>query len=98
MGENFDNWKDSVDWLKTGSDGFSHRQVATKNMLRRNGSIVLLTNNGNRFGDIGIFNMFPITISSIQFDMQDAEPTALTFSMTLSYESYKINFNVNAEI
>ena len=98
VGENFDNWKDSVDWLKTGSDGFSYRTEPNKKMLRRSGSIVLLTNNGNRFGDIGIYNMFPITIGSISFDMQNAEPTPLTFSMTLSYESYKVNFDANAEI
>jgi len=98
VGENFDNWKDSVDWLKTGSDGFSYRASATERMTRQNGSIVLLTNNGNRFGHIGIYNMFPITIGSIQFDMQDAEPTPLTFSMTLNYESYKVTFDTNAEI
>ena len=67
-------------------------------MTRKDGSIVLLTNNGNRFGDIGIYNMFPTNISSISFDMQSAEPTPLTFDITLNYESYKINFDANAEI
>lgn len=98
VSEKFDNWKDSVDWLKTGSDGFSYRTEANKSMLRRSGSIVLLTNNGNRFADIGIINMFPTTIGSIAFDMQVAEPTPLTFDMTLQYESYKVNFDANAEI
>ena len=42
--------------------------------------------------------MFPTNISSVQFDMQSAEPVPLTFDMTLQYESYKINFDANAEI
>ncbi len=100
VSENFDNWKSSVDWLKTASTG-TGTSFPTANegkMVRKSGSIVLLTNNGNRFGDIGIFNMFPTTIGSISFDMQAAEPTPLTFSMTLSFESYSINFDANAEI
>jgi len=98
VSENFDNWKSTVDWLQTGSDGYSYRESDTKRMTRKDGSIVLLTNNGNRFGDIGIYNMFPTNISSISFDMQSAEPTPLTFDITLNYESYKINFDANAEI
>jgi len=98
ISEKFDNWKASVDWLKTGSDGFTYRTEANKSMLRKSGSIVLLTNNSNRFADIGFINMFPISISSVQFDMQSAEPVPLTFDMTLQYESYKINFDANAEI
>ena len=98
VNENFDNWKDSVDWLKTASTGFTFPTTNEGKMVRKSGSIVLLTNNGNRFGDIGIINMFPINISSIDFDMQNAEPTPLTFTMTLQFESYKINFDANAEI
>lgn len=98
INENFDNWKASVDWLKTGSDGYSYRESDTKRMTRKDGSIVLLTNNGNRFGDIRIFNMFPTNIGAVSFDMQDAEATPLTFSITFSYESYSVNFDDNAEI
>lgn len=98
VNENFDNWKSSIEWLKTASTGFTFSTTNEGKMVRRSGSIVLLTNNGNRFGDIGIINMFPINISSVDFDMQNAEPTPLTFTMTLQFESYKVNFNPNAEI
>ena len=98
VSENFDNWKDSVDWLQTASTGFTFPTTNEGKAVRRSGSIVLLTNNSNRFGDIGIINMFPTNISSIDFDMQNAEPTPLTFTMTLQFESYKVNFDDNAEI
>tara|TARA_B100000749_G_C18185501_1_gene365648 strand:- start:119 stop:625 length:507 start_codon:yes stop_codon:yes gene_type:complete len=98
VSENFDNWKASVDWLQTASTGFTFPATNEGKTVRRSGSIVLLTNNGNRFGDIGIINMFPTNISSIDFDMQNSEPVPLTFSMTLQFESYKVNFDTNAEI
>ena len=98
VSENFDNWKDSVDWLQTASTGFTFPTTNEGKAVRRSGSIVLLTNNSNRFGDIGIINMYPTNISSIDFDMQNAEPTPLTFTMTLQFESYKVNFDDNAEI
>ena len=98
ISENFDNWKASVDWLKTATDGFTFSDETSGRMTKKAGSIVLLTNNGNRFGDISISNMFPTNISSIEFDMQSSEPTPLTFTMTLQFESYKVNFDANAEI
>ena len=98
ISENFDNWKAAVDWLKTASDGFTFSTATTGRMTKKAGSIVLLTNNGNKFGDIIITNMFPISIGSVDFDIQATEPTPLTFDMTLQYESYKINFDANAEI
>ena len=76
----------------------SHSTATTGRMTKKAGSIVLLTNNGNKFGDIIITNMFPISIGSVDFDIQATEPTPLTFDMTLQYESYKINFDANAEI
>ena len=98
ISENFDNWKASVDWLKTATDGFTFSTATSGRMTKKAGSIVLLTNNGNRFGDISISNIFPINIGSIDFDIQNAEPTPLTFTMTLQFESYKVNFDANAEI
>ena len=98
ISENFDNWKASVDWLKTATDGFTFSSATSGRMTKKAGSIVLLTNNGNRFGDISISNMFPINIGSIDFDIQATEPVPLTFSMTLQFESYKVNFDTNAEI
>ena len=98
ISENFDNWKAAVDWLKTATDGFTFSTATTGRMTKKAGSIVLLTNNGNKFGDIIITNMFPINIGSVSFDIQSTEPTPLTFDMTLQYESYKIDFDANAEI
>ena len=98
ISENFDNWKASVDWLKTATDGVTFSTATSGRMTKKAGSIVLLTNNGNKFGDIIINNMFPTTIGSVSFDIQSVEPTPLTFDMTLQYESYKINFDANAEI
>ena len=98
IGENFDNWKASVDWLKTATDGVTFSTATSGRMTKKAGSIVLLTNNGNKFGDIIINNMFPTTIGSVSFDIQSVEPTPLTFDMTLQYESYKIDFDANAEI
>ena len=98
ISENFDNWKASVDWLKTATDGVTFSTATSGRMTKKAGSIVLLTNNGNKFGDIIITNMFPINIGSVQFDMQATEPSPLTFDMTLQYESYKIDFDDNAEI
>ena len=98
ISENFDNWKASVDWLKTATDGVTFSTATSGRMTKKAGSIVLLTNNGNKFGDIIINNMFPTTIGSVSFDIQSVEPTPLTFDMTLQYESYKIDFDANAEI
>ena len=98
ISENFDNWKASVDWLKTATDGFTFSSATSGRMTKKAGSIVLLTNNGNRFGDISISNMFPINIGSIDFDIQATEPVPLTFTMTLQIESYKVNFDDNADI
>ena len=98
ISENFDNWKASVDWLKTATDGFTFSSATSGRMTKKAGSIVLLTNNGNRFGDISISNMFPINIGSIDFDIQATEPVPLTFTMTLQFESYKVNFDDNADI
>ena len=98
ISENFDNWKASVDWLKTATDGVTFSTATSGRMTKKAGSIVLLTNNGNKFGDIIINNMFPINIGSVSFDIQSTEPTPLTFDMTLQYESYKIDFDANAEI
>ena len=98
ISENFDNWKASVDWLKTATDGFTFSSATTGRMTKKAGSIVLLTNNGNRFGDISISNMFPINIGSIDFDIQATEPVPLTFTMTLQFESYKVYFDDNADI
>ena len=98
ISENFDNWKASVDWLKTATDGVTFSTATSGRMTKKAGSIVLLTNNGNKFGDILINNMFPTTIGSVSFDIQSVEPTPLTFDMTLQYESYKIDFDANAEI
>ena len=98
ISENFGNWKAAVDWVKPATDGFTFSTATTGRMTKKAGSIVLLTNNGNKFGDIIITNMFPINIGSVQFDMQATEPSPLTFDMTLQYESYKIDFDDNAEI
>ena len=98
ISENFDNWKASVDWLKTATDGVTFSTATSGRMTKKAGSIVLLTNNGNKFFDIIINNMFPTTIGSVSFDIQSVEPTPLTFDMTLQYESYKIDFDANAEI
>ena len=98
ISENLGNWKAAVDWLKTATDGFTFSTATTGRMTKKAGSIVLLTNNGNKFGDIIITNMFPINIGSVSFDIQSTEPTPLTFDMTLQYESYKVNFDANAEI
>ena len=98
ISENFDNVKASVDWLKTATDGLTFSSATSGRMTKKAGSIVLLTNNGNRFGDISISNMFPINIGSIDFDIQATEPVPLTFTMTLQFESYKVNFDDNADI
>ena len=98
ISENFDNWKASVDCLKTATDCVTFSTATSGRMTKKAGSIVLLTNNGNKFGDIIINNMFPTTIGSVSFDIQSVEPTPLTFDMTLQYESYKIDFDANAEI
>ena len=98
VSENFDNWKSSVEWLKTASTGFTFPATNEGKMVKKSGSIVLLTNNGNRFADISISNMFPTNISGIDFDIQTVEAAPLTFTITLQYESYKLNFDANAEI
>ena len=84
--------------MKTATDGVTFSTATSGRMTKKAGSIVLLTNNGNKFGDIIINNMFPTTIGSVSFDIQSVEPTPLTFDMTLQYESYKIDFDANAEI
>lgn len=84
--ENFKSWNEIHQWIKEGSNGYT---FSTQNITRKNANIIITTNNMNPAYRIGIKNMFPISVASIDIDLQQAEATPITFQSTFVYESYK---------
>lgn len=87
--EEFTNWRNAVEWIREGNNGMT---FSTKNITRKNATIILLTNNMNPFAYIKFKNVFPTAVGTIQVDMQQAEAVPMTFSLTLQYESYSLDF------
>jgi len=91
--ESFLNWRKMREWILEGypqSFAPERMQYDTTQVTRRSGSLILTTNNMNPFMTIAFKNLFPISLSSVQFDLQQAEPTVLSFESTFVYESYSI--------
>lgn len=86
--EAFATWESMYSWVREASDGYS---FSSSSITRRNGNILITTNNMNASKRITFRNMFPISVGSINVDMQQAEPTVLTFSATFQYESYSFS-------
>ena len=86
--EKFDSWKSMYNWVLEASNGYT---FSAKNVTRRSGNIMIMTNNMNPSHRISFVNMFPISVGDVSIDMQQAEPTVLTFSVTFQYESYSFS-------
>lgn len=86
VAEDFSNWLEILDWIKEGNNGYT---FSPSNMTRRTGNIFLTTNNMNVQSRLTFYNMFPISLSSIDVDLQQVEPMPLISQITLVYERYK---------
>lgn len=87
LAENLANWRALRDWLLEGNSGVTFN---TSDITRRTGTILLTSNNGNPIFTVTLKNMFPVSISEIIFDLQQAEPVPPTFTANFSFESYTL--------
>lgn len=83
--EDFNTWKKITDWVMEGSNGYT---FDTQSISRRSGNLMIMTNNMNPKYRIQIKNMFPISVDSIEIDVQQSDPVPLTFNADFIYESY----------
>lgn len=86
--EDFQSWQAIKDWILEGNNGFT---FASKDITRRTGNIILTTNSLNPQFRLTLRNMFPVSMGSIQIDLQQAEATTITFPVELQYESYEFH-------
>lgn len=87
LAENMQNWISLRNWILEGNTGVT---FSTRDITKRNGNIIVTSNNGNPIFNITIKNMFPVSISEVDFDLQQAEPVPPTFNANFSYESFDI--------
>lgn len=87
LAENLSNWIAIRDWILEGNSGITFN---TRDITRRTGSILVTSNNGNPIFTIILKNMFPISMSEVNFDLQQAEPLPPTFTVNFSFESYDL--------
>lgn len=83
--EEFASWNAIREWILEGNNGTT---FSTKSITKRSGDIMITTNMLNPKYRISILNMFPLNMSSINIDLQTAEPVPLTFTATMQYERY----------
>lgn len=95
LDEELAGWKNMYDWFTSMADpdGFEPRgevgRVSGKNTALSDATLTVLNNLNNPVLRINFKNVFPLSMSDIDFDTTSSADTIMTNSVTFRYESYK---------
>ena len=64
--------------------------VANPSVLTTDGTLTILTNKNNPVLQVNFRNMYPTSLSGLQYDTKDEGATQLTASVTFNYDIYEI--------
>lgn len=92
--EEMESWKNMYDWFISiaGPDGFDDRKSDTNNRVNKHFSdatLTVLNALNNPVIRIQYTNVFPLSMSDIQFDTTLSAETIITATANFRYESYK---------
>lgn len=94
LAEDMRNWIAIYEWMleaiPSNLDPSNTINISNTGMTKRGGSIIVTTNNGNPIFSILLKNMFPISLSEVDIDIQQAEPVPPIFTVNFQYESYEL--------
>ena len=65
-------------------------KLAMPNVLTSDATLTLLTNKNNPVIQVNFRNIYPTSLSGLQFNTQDTDATPLTAQVTMSYDFYEI--------
>ena len=97
--ENFDNYFELHDWITgigleesfTKYANFSAKNRMTGERIKSDGSLIILNSSRNQNFTIDYYDMFPIELSAVDFDVQVGDEEFLTCNARFMYRNFKIN-------
>lgn len=92
--EELQSWKNLYDWFISiaDPDGFGGRRNGNELQQKKyfsDATLTVLNNLNNPVLRIEFSNLFPLTMSSIDFDTRQSADTIITCTATFRYQSYK---------
>lgn len=95
--ENMKNFIEVYDWVKemSISENFEQYETRKKKGLNTQGVLTVLTGSNVPQIEVHFKNMFPISISGLQFDIGAADITYITADISFRYNSYSIKNLLN---
>ncbi len=92
--ESLQSWRDMYDWFISiaDPDGFQGRRNGTELQQQKyfsDATLTILSNLNNPIIRIQFTNVFPLSMSGIEFDTRLSADTQVTCNATFRYQSYK---------
>lgn len=102
--ENIHNWREIHDWMTgigfpenttqftafTAEAAESNASSNRQSLLTSDGTLTILTNKNNPSVRVQFKNMYPTSLSGLQFDTKDTAAETLTATVTMNYDLYSI--------
>ena len=89
------NWKEIYNWIRT--NGNSEEHMPTEEPEYCNGQVLIYTSSYNVNHVINFENLFPISISEMNFDASNSDIEYFTAQVTFKYTGYTIRDEKFAE-
>lgn len=95
--ENMKNWQEIYEWIKEMgiSENFEEYESRKKKGLNTQGVLTILTGSNVPQLEFHFRQMFPISISGLQFDISSTDIAYLTADISFRYNSYSIKNLLN---
>ena len=88
--ENLKNWLEVYNWMRSASNVSDFKEFRPESEHRTTASLVITNSIKNPKINVAFYNLFPVTLSSLDFSSTITDPEPLQATCTFSYSHYDI--------
>tara|TARA_Y100001963_G_C6758282_1_gene438055 strand:+ start:967 stop:1476 length:510 start_codon:yes stop_codon:yes gene_type:complete len=92
--EKMENWKEIFDWMKSTQAVEDYSPVVKLTEQMTDGSLLILDSTMTPIKRILFKNIFPKSLSGLEFDSADVDAQTITATVVFSFQSYEVSDSI----
>ena len=90
----WENWKEIFDWMKSTQAVEDYSPVVKLTEQMTDGSLLILDSTMTPIKRILFKNIFPKSLSGLEFDSADVDAQTITATVVFSFQSYEVSDSI----
>ena len=88
--ENLTNWSEIFNWMRSTTQVENFTEYKPENQHRTTASLIITNSSKNPKLNVSFYNLFPVTLSSLDFSSTAVDPEPFQATCTFSYSHYNV--------